>query len=83
MNGLYLWYETYSLKEDRYMKHDCLGGRLTLEKTLKGHKDIKRKQRKESSEEKIKKAREKEVQNVTTAKEHHDKNLSCFPRQPL
>lgn len=26
MNGLYLWSKIYSLKEDRYMKHDCLGG---------------------------------------------------------
>ena len=26
MNGLYLWSKIYSMKEDRYMKHDCLGG---------------------------------------------------------
>lgn len=26
MNGLYLWSKIYSLREDRYMKHDCLGG---------------------------------------------------------
>lgn len=26
MNGLYLWSKIYSLKEDRCMKHDCLGG---------------------------------------------------------
>lgn len=26
MNGLYLWSKIYSLKEDRYMKHDWLGG---------------------------------------------------------
>lgn len=25
-DGLYLWSKIYSLKKDRYMKHDCLGG---------------------------------------------------------
>lgn len=26
LNGLYLWSKIHSLKEGRYMKHDCLGG---------------------------------------------------------